>query len=136
VAAGGELVMNDAEALEWAGSDRVIVAMPEEIDITNSARVCQQLNLAFLRGVAMVVADFTATRLCDSSGARELALAHGRAIDMNVELRAVVASAAVLRVFELTGLSHVLPVYTSREAALSTGASLTAFGKASVPIQG
>jgi len=114
--------MNDGEPLAGAaGSDHVVVAMPGEIDMQNSARVCDQLNLAFLRGVAMVIADFTATSFCDSSGVRELALARRRAVDMNVELRAVVASAAVLRAFALTGLDQLMPVYASMEAALGAG---------------
>jgi anti-sigma B factor antagonist len=113
-----ELAMNDDESPAWAGSDHVVVAMPHEIDINNSAEIGYQLNLALLRGVGMVIADFTATTFSDSSGIRELALARRRASDMNVELRAVFVSPPVLRTFALAGLDQVLPVYASLETAL------------------
>ena len=111
--------MNDGEPLAWSGSDRVIVAMPEEIDANNAAQVREWLNLALLRGVALVIADLSGTRFCDSSGVSELAQAHRRAVDMNVELRATAGAATVLRVFELAGLDQILPVYTSLDAALA-----------------
>lgn len=113
--------MSDGAAFASAGSDRAIVAMPEAIDITNSAQISEQLNLALLRGVALVVADFTPTSFCDSSGVRELALARKRAAGMHVDLRAVVPSAVVLRAFELAGLDGLLPVYASLAAALDGG---------------
>jgi anti-sigma B factor antagonist len=111
--------MNDDESPAWAGSDHVVVAMPHEIDINNSAEIGYRLNLALLGGVGMVIADFTATTFTDSSGIRELALARRRAVDMNVELRAVIVSPTVLRTFALAGLDEVLPVYASMDTALA-----------------
>jgi anti-sigma B factor antagonist len=111
--------MNDDESPAWAESDHEVVAMPGEIDINNSAEIANRLNLALLRGPGLVIADFTATTFSDSSGLRELALARRHAVDMNVELRAVIASPAVLRSFALAGLAEVLPIYASLDAALA-----------------
>jgi len=113
--------MVDGKPLASADSDHAIVAMPAEIDINNSAQVGEKLNLAFVRGAATVIADFTPTSFCDSSGLRELALAHKSAVNLKVELRAVVTSAPVLRAFEVLGLDQLLSVYSSLEAALGTG---------------
>jgi len=110
--------MTDGEPLASSGGDRVVVPMPEEIDVSNSAQVGERLNLALLRGVPMVIADFTQTRFSDISGAQVLALVRGLAAELNVGLRAVVASAAVLRAFELAGLDELVPVYPSLAAAL------------------
>jgi anti-sigma B factor antagonist len=109
----------DDEPLAWAGSDRVIVPMPEEIDMNNCAQVASKLDLALIRGVTTVIADFTGTRFCDSSGVRELVLAHRRAVDMNIEITAAVISPTVLRIFGLAGLDELMPVYTSLSAALT-----------------
>jgi anti-sigma B factor antagonist len=118
----GELVMSgtiDGEPLAWAGSDRVIVPMPEAIDENNCAQVGSKLDLALIRGVRKVIADFTATRFCDSSGVRELLLAYKRAVDVDIEISAVIVSPNVQRVFTLAGLDDLMPVYESLAAALA-----------------
>jgi anti-anti-sigma factor len=50
----------------------------------------------------------TATTFCDSSGPRELLLAHHKATAGGIELRIVMPSADVRRIFQLTGLDQVL----------------------------
>jgi anti-sigma B factor antagonist len=116
----------DGEPLAWVGSDRVIVPMPEEIDVSNCAQVASKLDLALIRGVTKVIADFSGTRFLDSSGVRELVRARSLAVDMNVELSAVVISPAVLRVLELAGLDKLIPVYPSLRAALDV--SVASYG--------
>jgi anti-sigma B factor antagonist len=111
--------MIDGEPLAWAGSDRVIVPMPEVID-QNS---CAKLGSALTGGLKQVIADFTATRWCDSSGVRELLLAYKRAADVNIEISAVVVSPTVRRVFALAGLDELMPVYESLHAALAASAA-------------
>jgi anti-sigma B factor antagonist len=110
--------MIDGEPLAWAGSDRVIVPMPGQIDVSNCAQVALKLDLALIRGVATVIADFTGTRSCDSSGVQELVRAHSRAVDMNVGICAVVISPGVLRTFALARVDELMPVYPSLRAAL------------------
>jgi anti-anti-sigma regulatory factor len=111
--------MNDREPQAWAGSDQGVVVMPEQIDADNSADIVKRLDLALLRGFCVVVADFTITTSCDASGLKDLALAQQRAAQMNVELRAVIRSAVVLRAFTLAGLDGLLPMYASLDAALA-----------------
>jgi anti-anti-sigma regulatory factor len=57
----------------------VIVPLPAEIDIANAEDVGQQLRAAFAPGVTVVIADLGSTTFCDTSGARQLVLAHKRA---------------------------------------------------------
>lgn len=73
-----------------------VVRLPAEIDISNAEPVGRLLCAAARPGVAVVVADMSATRYCDSSGARSLLLAQDSAIRNNAELRLVIPSAAVL----------------------------------------
>lgn len=87
-------------------SRAAIVRMPDEIDIANAGRL-----------VAELVADMTRTSFCDASGARMLVLAHKRAAECGVELRAAVASARVRRVLVLLELDAIVPIHPTVEAA-------------------
>ena len=68
----------------------VVVTMPDELDHTNAAHVNQQLAAAFARGAGVVIADFTPTVFCDSSGIREIVLARQRAAAAGAVLRVVI----------------------------------------------
>ena len=93
-----------------------VIRLPAEIDVTNVARIGEELGSAFAPGVTTVIADMTATTFCDSSGTRELLLAHHKAAASSIELRIVMPSAGVRRIFELTGLDQVLAIYPSLAA--------------------
>ena len=69
----------------------VVVALPEEIDLTNAAGVAEQLTLAVGRH-PIVIIDMSATRFCDCAGARAIVRAHKRAAEGGAELRVVVTA--------------------------------------------
>jgi len=119
--------VEDQESRTRAEAAPTVITMPSEIDITNAPQVGQELAEAFAPGVSTVIADMTPTTFCDSSGVRVLALAHKHAAADHAELRVVAPTAAVLRIFELTGVDRLLPIYPSLDAARSgTGESATA----------
>jgi hypothetical protein len=61
----------------------------------------------------------TGTQFCASAGLSVLVRAHKRALADSGELRLVIpASAAVLRVFALTGIDRLIPNFTDLEEAL------------------
>ena len=95
----------------------VIVRMPDEIDIANAGRLVAELAAACDSGASVVVADMTRTTFCDASGARMLVMAHRRATESGVELRAAVASARVRRVLILLGLDTIVPIHPTLDAA-------------------
>ena len=98
----------------------VTVALPAEIDLANAEDVGEQLRAAFAPGVTVVIADLGSTAFCDCSGARQLVLAHKRAVASNCELRVVISSAGVLRVLASLGLDCELEIYPDLAAALGT----------------
>jgi anti-sigma B factor antagonist len=102
--------------LEWP-----VVIFPAEIDMINAGSIGEELRSAFEAGARTVVADLTQTTFCDSSGVHMLARAHKQAAGLNIELRLAVPSRAVLRLFALTGLDRLLPIYPSIGSALSEG---------------
>jgi anti-sigma B factor antagonist len=99
-----------------------VVAAPEEIDITNAEALRSALLRAAATGHARLVVDMTHTQFCDSSGLHTLIAAHKRAEAEGHEILLVITSTAVLRVFALTGVDHVIPNFTTlAEAVAQTG---------------
>lgn len=100
-----------------------VVVLPDEIDFLNADSVGERLVTVIVPGVAVVIADLTATVFCDCAGVRSLLLACSRAGAVNAELRLVVRSRAVLRILGLLGADQALPVYSDLSAALAGGLS-------------
>jgi anti-sigma B factor antagonist len=100
-------------------TEPVIVRLPAEIDIANAEDVGEQLRCAFTPGITLVIADLTATVFCDSSGLRQLLLAHRRAQACHAQVRFAIPHREVLGVLQVTELDRLLSVYPSLNAAMS-----------------
>lgn len=96
-----------------------VVSGPAEIDIANAGQLRAALLAAAAQGHATIVVDLTETSFCDTSGLQVLVLAHRRAAAEGGELRLVVRSATLLRLFSLTGVDHVIPNFTTLDQATS-----------------
>jgi anti-anti-sigma factor len=110
-----------AEPLTPVPAPPVVVTLPAEVDIANAGAVGEQLAAALVPGVRVVIADMTATTFCDSRGVRMLVLAQRQAVAHGAELRLLLPSPRVLRVWRVLGLDMVLPVYQSLEEAQAPG---------------
>jgi anti-anti-sigma factor len=96
-----------------------VVTLPAQIDGTNADRIGEELHSACISGAAVIVADMTATKVCDSRGFRVLARAHKQAAAYCAELWLAVPSPALRHAIALGGL--FAPAFDSLEAALSLG---------------
>jgi anti-sigma B factor antagonist len=96
-----------------------VVTAPEEIDITNAQEFRSALLEAAGRGHGSLVADLSRTQFCDSSGLHTLLAVHKRAQAAGGEMLLVIQGSAVLRVFTITGVDHIIPNFTSLEEALA-----------------
>ena len=98
-----------------------VVAAPEEIDITNAPELRSALleAAAAANGHGTLVADLSRTQFCDSSGLHALLAAHKRATAAGGDMLLVIPGNAVLRVFTITGVDHIIPNFTSLEEALA-----------------
>ena len=96
-----------------------VVATPEEIDITNAEALRSALLEAATNGHRTLVVDMTQTKFCDSSALHTLLAAHKRAEAEGREVLLVIPSTAVLRVFAITGVDHMIPNFTSLPEALA-----------------
>jgi anti-sigma B factor antagonist len=96
-----------------------VVTAPAELDVITA----QQLRVVLHRAAApkqpTIVVDMTRTRFCDSAGLNVLARAHTQALAEGGELRLVIpAGGTVSRIFTLTGLDRVIPLFGSLDGAL------------------
>ena len=119
--------MAEAELVTPARAQPVIVTLPAEIDLANADSIGEQLAAAFGPGVAVVIADMTATTFCDSVGMRMLVLARRQAVAVGTDLRLVLRCRHVVRVMKIQGVDAVLPIYRNLDEALS-GVAVTTGG--------
>ncbi len=96
-----------------------VVTAAEEIDITNADGLQAALLEAAARGHATLVVDMARTQFCDTAGIHVLVGAHKRALTEGGQLRLVISSANVLRVFAITGIDRVIPQFASLGEALA-----------------
>lgn len=96
-----------------------VVTAPAEIDAGNADTLRAATAHAMADGPATFVVDMTATEFCDSAGLHVLVRAHRRAQAEEGEARLVITSPAVLRVFTLTGVDRVVPIFRTLPEALA-----------------
>jgi anti-sigma B factor antagonist len=104
------------------GAQIAIAKLPREIDIANCHAVYAQLFAAIGPETLVVVADLTATTICDSSGIGEIEHARQDAIKAGVRFRFVVPPGGVLRVLQVLGLDRIWSPYPTLAAALDAEA--------------
>jgi anti-sigma B factor antagonist len=96
-----------------------VVAVPEEIDMTNAGGLGTALLEAAGRGRGTFVADMSRTRFCDSAGIQALVRAHNRSQAEGGEMLLAVSAAAVLRVFALMGIDRLIRNFPTLHEALA-----------------
>ncbi len=101
-----------------------VVTAPEEIDIANAAGLRAALLEAAAHGSRMLVVNMAQTQFCDSAGLNVLVRAHKRARTEGGELLLVICAAAVLRIFAVTGIDHLIPNFPDLEQALAPAAAV------------
>lgn len=99
-----------------------VVRSPAEIDLNTAPQLENELNVALLRGVTTLVVDMSETTFCDSAGTGVLVRVHLLASDMHTTVRLVAGKSIVRRVFEINGITEILPIYDSVAAAEKAGA--------------
>ena len=99
-----------------------------EIAIAAATQIAPHLDRVTSRSGARVVIDLNGVDFFDCSGLRLLYRARRRTADGSGSLRLVCAHALTLRMFDITGLSRLLPPCPTLDAALRRPPS--AFGPA------
>jgi anti-sigma B factor antagonist len=100
-----------------------VVVTPAEVDITNAAGLRGVLLETAAAKPATLVVDMSQTRFCDTAGIHALVSAYKQAQAERGELRLVIATATVRRIFAITGLDRLIPHFGSRDEALAAPSS-------------
>jgi len=95
-----------------------VVVTPEEVDITNAARLRGVLLEAAAARHGTLVVDMSRTAFCDTAGIHALVSAHKQAQAEHGELRLVITTPTVKRILTITGLDNFIQHFGSREDAL------------------
>jgi anti-sigma B factor antagonist len=96
-----------------------VIRAPGEIDVASAEPLRAVLAETAARGHATIVVDLSATRFCDSAGLHVLIRAHRMAVAEGGELRLVMGSPGMLRIFAITGVDRVMPRFADRAAAVT-----------------
>ena len=104
-----------------------VVTAPEEIDIGNAPTLRAALLEAAAHGSRTLVVDLAQTQFCDSAGLNVLVRGHKRAQAEGGELLLVICTAAVLRIFAVTGIDHLIPTFPNLEQALASAPAVPDF---------
>ncbi len=96
----------------------IVVRLPNEIDYSNGQQVQEELLAAFQPGVQRVVIDMTSVTFCDSAGLARIATTQRIAAARGTDLRIAASEGIVTKIFEITGLDTLVPVYPSLDEAL------------------
>jgi anti-sigma B factor antagonist len=106
--------------VRWAGR-QAVVTLPENVDVSNSGPIREQLLELLNRGADVLIADMTGTVSCDYSGADALSRAYRRASASGAQLRIAVTAPVVRRVLDASALDRLVSIYPSAEAAFAAG---------------
>lgn len=96
-----------------------VVATPDEIDISNAAEFRQSLLSGAGGRHPVLIVDMSETTFCDSTGLHQLVRARRRAEAAGGEVRLVIRTKPVRRVFAIMGLDLLFRLYSSLDDALA-----------------
>ena len=103
----------------WSGQVAV-VRMPAEVDATIADDMREALLSVLNLGATAVVIDMTRTSFCDSAGVSALLRAQRRACAGDARLRVATRSSALLRLFDLIGVTAMIDVHPDVTTALAS----------------
>jgi anti-anti-sigma factor len=101
-----------------------VITLPSEVDTSNGDQIRSDLLTAIDQGAAPLIVDLSATTFCDSAGVKAIVSAYRRAVTTGTDIRLVIASPMVRRVFALTEADRLVSVHTTLAEASSDLADL------------
>jgi anti-anti-sigma factor len=90
-------------------ADEHVIALTGELDLNGAERVTQALLCAESTDARRIVLDLSNLRFIDSTGIRLILAADARSRQDGDRLALIRGPLAVQRVFELTGIVHLMP---------------------------
>jgi anti-sigma B factor antagonist len=112
------LVVNlDLETSQRNGSS--VVTLRGEIDVYTAPRLRQALIDLVEEGATDIVVDMSAVEFLDSTGLGVLVGGLKRVKSQEGELKLVVSQDRIMKIFDITGLAKVFPMFGSLDEAVA-----------------
>jgi anti-sigma B factor antagonist len=112
--------MNFDIKTEPVGEDTYVIALSGEVDLYTAPEFKQQLLEVIGQGAEHVVVDFTETTFIDSTTLGVLVGGVKRLRPEGGRLSLVCSDRNITKIFEITGLNKVFPIYGTRSEALDS----------------
>jgi anti-sigma B factor antagonist len=109
--------MNFDITTEELGRDAYVIALAGEVDLYTAPEFKEQLLQVIGRGAKDVVVDFSDTTFIDSTTLGVLVGGVKRLRPSGGQLSLVCGDRNITKIFEITGLNKVFPIYGSRTEA-------------------
>jgi anti-sigma B factor antagonist len=110
--------MNFDVKTEQLGGDAFVISLSGEVDLYTAPEFKQQLLEAIGQGAKEVIVDFTDTTFIDSTTLGVLVGGVKRLRPNGGQLSLVCSDRNITKIFEITGLNKVFPIYASRDEAV------------------
>ena len=111
--------MNFDIKTEQLGDDRYVIALAGEVDLYTAPEFKQQLLEVIAQGGRNVIVDFSDTTFIDSTTLGVLVGGVKRLRPNGGQLSLVCDDRNITKIFEITGLDKVFPIYDSRDEAVA-----------------
>lgn len=95
-----------------------VTSVKGEIDVATAPQLRERLQRQASAGAATIIVDLLNVTFLDSTALGVLVGALKRSREAGGELRLVIEQPRILKVFEITGLTDVFPIYPSVSDAL------------------
>ncbi len=122
--------MNFDIKTEQLRDDAYVISLAGEVDLYTAPEFKQQLLEVIGQGGKEVVVDFTNTTFIDSTTLGVLVGGVKRLRPTGGSLALVCTDQNISKIFEITGLDRVFPIYKSRDEALQNAGSAQPGGAA------
>jgi anti-sigma B factor antagonist len=112
--------MNFDIKTEQLGGEAYVIALSGEVDLYTAPEFKQQLLEVIGQGGKQVIVDFSDTTFIDSTTLGVLVGGVKRLRPAGGQLSLVCSDRNITKIFEITGLNKVFPIYESRDQALDS----------------
>ncbi|PAZ16586.1 anti-sigma B factor antagonist [Streptomyces sp. SA15] len=101
-----------------AGNDCAALRITGEIDVYTAAKLREQMIDLVDKGVVHIIADMRGVEFLDSTGLGALVGGLKRLLQREGSLKLVINADRIIKIFRITGLTKVFPIYTSVPEAI------------------
>jgi anti-sigma B factor antagonist len=109
--------MNFDLKTERLSNDAFVISLAGEVDLYTAPEFKQQLLEVISQGARQVVVDLTSTTFIDSTTLGVLVGGVKRLRESDGQLALVCDDRNITKIFEITGLDRVFPIYATRDEA-------------------